>query len=301
MIDTTASIRSLKGGIREFGLLSLAKPASYVPAIASGVAQFCFQRSRVIDGIVISGDLATTGMTADIAVAREFVDETAVDGFVSGAARPTLQAAARPVYVIPGNHDRYTNNFAQTNSRTFDFNFGQYLRNYDGYVGHWVRRKRGLYIGFVFADFTLRARSDAESRWHAFGQGRVYEDVLKSLLERTFSLKAKYPGIALNWLVHFAPFDCGSKFLELIDWSNIASAGREAGVVTTLCGHTHQALKLQDGNHIVFCAGSAGCVDSESNSRVHILHYELDTTCSVRRENYRWNAKRAEFDRLPDD
>jgi 3',5'-cyclic AMP phosphodiesterase CpdA len=209
-------------------------------------------------------------------------------------------ASRRPIYVVPGNHDRYANNYAVTNSRTFDLTFGSYLHNFDGYVGHWVRRKRDKYIGFVFADFTLRAKSDASSMLHVFGQGRVYEDVLADLKARTFKLKADYPDIALNWLVHFAPYECGS-FLKLIDWENIVSAAAAAGVTTTLCGHTHEQFKIQGGKHTIYCAGSAGCADSEMNSTVHILRFDIDTTVSVRRENYKWNSRELEFERQPDD
>jgi hypothetical protein len=135
---------------------------------------------------------------------------------------------------------------------------------------------------------------------HVFGQGRVYEDVLADLKARTFKLKADYPDIALNWLVHFAPYECGS-FLKLIDWENIVSAAAAAGVTTTLCGHTHEQFKIQGGKHTIYCAGSAGCADSEMNSTVHILRFDIDTTVSVRRENYKWNSRELEFERQPDD
>jgi 3',5'-cyclic AMP phosphodiesterase CpdA len=301
LIDTIATIQSLRSHAQDFGVLSLARPASYIPAITSGVAQFCYQHAGTVDGIIISGDLATTGLGSDLGVAHAFVDEApAKNGFTSETARPTLQASRRPIYVIPGNHDRYANNYAVTNSRTFDLTFGSYLNKFNGYVGHWVRRKQGRHIGFVFADFTLRTRSDASSRMHVFGQGRVYQDVLADLKARTFQLRADYPDIALNWLVHFAPYDCGS-FLELIDWQNIVSAAAAAGVTATLCGHTHAQYKIQVGNHTIYCAGSAGCADSETTSTVHILRFDIDTSVSVRRENYKWNNRELEFERQPDD
>lgn len=254
-----------------------------------------------MDGIIISGDLATTGMPGDISVARAFVDDAPLNGFRSESRKPTLQSARRPIYVLPGNHDRYANNFAMTNSKLFDLAFGNYLHNFNGYVGYWVRRKAGHYLGFVYADFTLRARSDATTRLGAYGQGRVYQDVFQDLKDQTFALKSKYSNINLCWVLHFAPFDCGSH-LELVDWQQIARAASAAGVTATLCGHTHSQAKIQAHGHTIYCAGSAGCVDSEDCSTTHILRFEIDEDgMDIRRENFKWDGQRQYFERLADD
>src|SRR5712692_3859232 len=54
------------------GFLSVARPASYIPDIVSGVAKFCFDRRYISDGILITGDLATSGLMSDIRVAHSF-------------------------------------------------------------------------------------------------------------------------------------------------------------------------------------------------------------------------------------
>jgi 3',5'-cyclic AMP phosphodiesterase CpdA len=299
--DVRKTIDTWRAQGQQFGIASVAKPASYVPSITSGVAQFCLKHTHSIDGIIISGDLATTGMATDIGVARAFVDDAPLSGFRSESHRPTLQSARRPIYVLPGNHDRYANNYATTNSRLFDFAFESYLHNFNGYVGHWVRRKTGQYLGFVYADFTLRARSDATTRLGAYGQGRVYQDVFDDLKKRTFALRSKYSGINLCWMLHFAPFDCGLH-LELVDWQQIAQAASAAGVSITLCGHTHAQAKIQSHGHTIYCAGSAGCVDSENSSTVHVLRFEIDgSNFNVRRENYNWNGRQIKFERGGDD
>jgi 3',5'-cyclic AMP phosphodiesterase CpdA len=299
--DIRASIDTCRTQARDLGLMSLAKPASYIESITSGVAQFCYKHTQSVDGIIVSGDLATTGMTADIGVARAYVDDAPLSGFRSESRKPTLKSARRPIYLVPGNHDRYANNFATTNSKTFDLTFGNYLHNFNGYIGYWVRRKAAKYLGFVFADFTLRSRSDANTRLGAWGQGRVYEDVFDNLKSQTFTLKEKYEGIVICWILHFAPFDCGPE-LELIDWQQIARAASALGVRTTLCGHTHIQAKIEAFNHTIYCAGSAGCADSEDSSTAHILRFEIeDDHASVLRENYRWNGRQLKFDRHGDD
>lgn len=288
---------------KSLGLLSFAKPASYVRAIVSGVAQFCYERRRDVDGIIISGDLATTGLASDLNVAKTFVaDPAKAAGFRSEAERPTLQAAKKDIFLLPGNHDRYASNLGATNSRTFDLIFERFLGRHDGVIGSWVRRRRECYIGFVFADFTLEERSHATNKLYAYGQGRVYEDVLQALKDRTLELRARYPGIGLNWILHFTPYDCGNRSLELIDWSSVAQSASALGVLTTLCGHTHQQTKIQTAGHTVYCAGSAGCIDSENSSTAHIIRYRHDEDgWRIARENFLWNSRRLCFDRQADD
>jgi hypothetical protein len=129
---------------RRFGLgfLSLAKPASYVPDIVSGVAQFCFERAFVVDGILLTGDLATTGMMIDIGVASSFIKEPAQSGFVTEKLFPTLKASNLPIFIVPGNHDKYLDNRGAPNCKNFELTFEVYMRNYLSGVGHWVRRKK---------------------------------------------------------------------------------------------------------------------------------------------------------------
>jgi hypothetical protein len=277
------------------GLLSLAKPASYVPDIISGVAQFCFDRRHVSDGILITGDLATTGLATDIRVANAFISEPARSGYVTERQSPTLHPSNLPILIIPGNHDKYIDNQGTPNGRTFELTFPQYLRNcWDG-VGHWVRKKNDTTIGLISADFCLLERGDALDKVAGvYGQGRVYEHILDELKRRTLNLRARYRGIYLIWIIHFAPFDCGYG-LQLIDFDEIISSARLLNIVATLCGHTHRAAKHQIDNHIIYCAGSAGCVDSEDDSRVHVIQIDIDKECRISRESYWWDAGQHEF------
>jgi hypothetical protein len=102
-------------------------------------------------------------------------------------------------------------------------------------------------------------------------------------------------------MVHFAPFDCGAA-LELIDWDKIVNMATAAGVTTTICGHTHSQRKIQAPGHVIYCAGSSGCADSEDNSVLHILRYKIDgRQVSATRENFKWNGKMLSFERQADD
>jgi hypothetical protein len=280
---------------RNIGFLSLARPASYVPDIVSGVAQFCHERQSAVDGILVTGDLATTGMMSDIGVAYSFITEPANRGFVTATRSPTLNFSDLPIYLVPGNHDKYGDDRASPNCKTFELKFESYLRKFGGGVGHWVREKQGRYLGFVYADFCLLSRGDASDKLYgAYGQGRVYEHILNELKHRTLNLRNRYKGICLVWVIHFAPFNCGVR-LELIDWWDIIKAALALGVRATLCGHTHRAEKYVVDDHVVYCGDSAGCVDSETDSRVHVVHLDVDDTCQISRKNYVWSGSKHEF------
>ncbi len=286
---------TLIGAARTQSFLSFAKPASYFPDVVGGAAQFCLER-RSVDGIIYTGDLATTGMMSDLLVARSFVMDDATDGYETERGTPTLAAARRPVYVIPGNHDKYRDVAATPNCANFAFQFGGLMRNYKNGVGYWVRRKQGRYIGFLYADFCLQSRSDATDKAYAvYGQGRVTADALDELVDRTFYLKEVYPNIKLVWVIHFAPFDCGYS-LQLNDYANFTDAAIAAGVMATLCGHTHLATRTDVKGHVVLCAGSTGCVDSEDDSRIQVLHFDIDDEeSSVSRDNFLWSNVLQEF------
>src|SRR5215467_2374046 len=103
MIDTFVN------QIEDTSFSSFAKPASYNPDILSGVAQFCYERAKITDGIIVTGDLATTGMMSDIGVAYAFIADPAANGFMSGLFSPTLNHPGVRIHVLPGNHDKYTN------------------------------------------------------------------------------------------------------------------------------------------------------------------------------------------------
>jgi hypothetical protein len=208
---------------------------------------------------------------------------------------PTLGASKLPVHILPGNHDKYLDRWGTPNCMNFQLKFEHLMPNFNSDIGHWINMKQGVRLGFIYADFCLLERGDARDKIiGAYGQGRVYADILNELKERTLTLRSKYPGIQLVWLMHFAPFDCGYG-LELIDWSDIEQTAISLRVAATLCGHTHRGRKSVRDDHVIYCGGSAACVDSEEDIRVHIIHFDVDNKCGVSRESYRWNAEVQEF------
>jgi Calcineurin-like phosphoesterase len=214
------------------GFASLLLPTSYIPDVAKGVAQFCLEWRDAADAIVITGDLATTAIPTDLAVALAFVKDPATDSFMSDSRMPTLSASGLPVYVMADNHDRYRSNSAAPGSNLFDLTFADYLRSESQYVGWWISEKGEEKLGFVYADFSLRERVDAEflGPIFAYGQGRVYQDILNDMKTQTHAIWQKNGRIPVVWLIHFAPFTCETQ-LKLIDFPKLNQAAGELGHV----------------------------------------------------------------------
>lgn len=277
------------------GFVSLIRPASYLPEIAASAAQFCFERARSADGVIITGDIATTGIITDINAAHAFVATPPAAGFYGATRMPTLGFMGDNIYVVPGNHDKFSDNRGTPNCKNFELKFESNMPNLNSGVGHWVVQKQSKYLGFVLADFCLQSRSDAEDKVvAALGQGRVYDFVFDELTNRTLELRSKFNAIPIVWVIHFAPFDCGYA-LKLNDFDLVIDAARRLNVSAALCGHTHKASKTIYDDLIIYCGGSAGCVDSERDSRIHVIHFDVDETCRVSRDNFIWSRDQHEF------
>jgi len=283
---------------------SIFQPSSYIPEVASGVARFCYWLNRKFDGIIVSGDLSTTGKPGDLATARTFISDPPTGQTVY--VRPneaTISGTIAPgsIHLIPGNHDRYQNDLGRPGSPNFVLMFAdKFMRNFDGEVGHWIRRKSERELGFVYADFSLRARSDATRSWvGAYGQGRVYANVLQKLRNKTQELKDR--GMPVVWIIHFAPWDCDPN-LQLIGFSQVTDLAASLGILCTLCGHTHEQDNIVRKGHQIYCAGSAGCVDSKAKSRVHVIDMSIDDLGgSVSRRNFGWSWDEDAFVELASD
>ena len=188
-----------------------------------------------MDAIIFTGDLATTGMAEDLNVARNFISASPMgQGFVSATRFPTLNASQLPIFLMPGNHDRYVDDNGTPNCRRFDHEFAEYMPNVDDDIGYWIAEKENCQIAFLLADFCLQAATDASDRHvTVLGQGRVYDDVLQSLVDKTDQLKTERNLAGLIWVIHFAPFDCGQHLL-LHNYDALLDAANKLGIVAIL-------------------------------------------------------------------
>jgi 3',5'-cyclic AMP phosphodiesterase CpdA len=287
---------------KDLGFSSLFLPTSFDPEIAKGVAQFCDDWSEAVDGIIITGDLATTGLTTDIRVAEQFIKEPASSGFLSSKRFPTIASLDLPLHLFAGNHDRYLNNRAKPYSNYFDFAFDVFMDKKSEFVGSWVSVKEGKQLAFVHADFSLRNQIGASfpRKINVYGQGRVYDDVLSDLKDETFAIRRELNVANIVWMVHFAPYECGST-LELIDHQKLLDAAKAIGVVAIICGHTHEAMVKSLASQSIYCGGSSCCVDNVGGCMIHVMNFEVDDKCKISRSTFAWNEEEGEFVYFKDD
>jgi 3',5'-cyclic AMP phosphodiesterase CpdA len=75
--------------------------------LAHAVAEFVYTERNGLDAIIITGDLATTGLPADLLPAERYVTEACTDKWLTSRQAPSLASHDLPIFLIPGNHDRY--------------------------------------------------------------------------------------------------------------------------------------------------------------------------------------------------
>lgn len=270
--------------------------------LAYRLADFAYVHRESLDAIVITGDLATTGIAEDLRVAREFLDAPAVAGAKAANGRGTLAASTLDVLVLPGNHDRYLGEWGDAGGVAFEQEFKRYWR-----PGSRVRRKivqrDGVGLGVVLIDFSLRSNLDALSGENLsyLGQGKVYGEILEKAIEDTEDLRDRVSGVI--WAVHFPPMvPDGKAVLQLIDGQELIAAAKECGVRHILAGHIHEDLTYEPlGQDVqILCANSPCSVTTSERYGFQILNVELDSSnLQVDEEGYVWDQSRKSFVNIP--
>lgn len=281
------------------GALSLVHPTSYVKDRLAALSEFVQLRPDVYDGILISGDLATSGTAVDHAIAFQYVDGTPIKNFRDHDGLLVLGRGDTTVVVCPGNHDNYGGNlpFSPSN-RNFTLKFGKYLPKFEDFVGHKVFIGNDTALAVIYADFGFQQRKDPRSLKHYWGGGHVHQHVLAEMVRRTirFRLTKSFEQKlrSVMWMIHFAPYDCGDTSLELTNRDLVIKSAAENGVKNIICGHTHKAkneIDIETGV-TAYCAGSATAV--ECNNAIHEIDYDLSND-QISITNYNWNNSQKAF------
>jgi hypothetical protein len=238
----------------------VAKVSSYDAAILDGLAELAWEYRDEIDGVIITGDIATIGRKKDLQAASGFVYD--LPGTLiphrTVVGRPTLGGHSR-VLLIPGNHDRFRRPFCYPGGRKFDRFFG-----HSWPVGQWAHSfgtfsKGGAEVIFLGADLTLRLTDFQQLAPPAvWGAGRAYNDVVQDLAALTSAARQYHPKAVVAWLIHFPPyFPNQVSALALIDEDKLDGAAPKE--IVLLAGHTHleENYDLPKSGAKVLCAGSA--------------------------------------------
>ena len=291
-----------------------ALPSSYDVDLAEAVARYAYQHKSLYQGIIISGDLATTGTDLDLQAAHDFINLPA-ELWTSAKGTPTIGGLGKRLIIIPGNHDRYCDGSGDAGCGNFDKKFRKYWIEPNSYVdkpitdrtyvNKTIARRRGKSLAFMQVDFSLQQNADCDApvfinKW---GQGRVYGSVLDRLIIETtdlqkIELKNNKIETPVVWVSHFPPTSYCNRTLKLIDHRNLIEAAKSCGIKYIISGHLHSRNIYMDSDVTVLGAGTACGVDTED--RHHWIHYlDFDITQAgdliCYRKDFHWDHNRGNF------
>ncbi|MER9842381.1 metallophosphoesterase [Mesorhizobium australicum] len=283
------------------GFMSLFHPSSYVPSRLRGLSEFVYSHENDIDGVLICGDLSTSGTATDLTFSFQYLDSSATRLWRSGNRDVFPFARKNEILVVPGNHDHYDSNSPSPNSQNFRLQFGKYLKKFQGgRVGFDVVGDRLGYIAFVMADFSFQRSTDAKGKAHLYGGGAVDDATLNELRITTSHVRKSLPTevpLHICWVIHFAPYDTRVASLQLTNYEEVISAAKQLAVDTIFCGHTHEMTFKKDGNVSIFCAASATAVDC--TNMVHLAEFDR-ASGKLKIWNHSWDVENVCFSEMGD-
>jgi 3',5'-cyclic AMP phosphodiesterase CpdA len=253
-----------------------------------------YERKKQFDAIIVSGDLANTGLRRDLERARLFVTEK--NTREGAKTKIGLGIINKPSIIMPGNHDRYIHKGAvAAGGAEFDEVFGELWGVGQGVKT--VRLSENPPVTAVIADLTLQGETSAANprSWvEAYGNGRVYTHSVAQLNYVTQEAFAR--GDYVIWVIHFAPWFSGlGSLLKLLDEEKLPLRSGTQRVSHVLCGHTHIPRRYRVEGVEIICAGSC-TKDGKSSERkfpCSFLILELEgvgeTLTTTRCQHFEWN------------
>ena len=290
-------------------------PPAHNPHRADAIARLAFNRADRLqragdrlDVLIVSGDLATTGIDVDLKAAHDYLDapphsawyRQPPPGDTHGPAHATLKNIAHNVFIVPGNHDRFKNVSCDAGGNLFDQIFKDYWNNVQYCVRGEVISKTDPKTGkieqfaLVGADFCLRNNSDALIPLLHKGRGCVYQDISDELERKTQALRGG-AGMVSIWVTHFPPEGSIAWKEVLLDYHLVKQASLNSSVSLFLSGHIHKKDEFRSiSGAPVWSAGSATQYSEPNNNWAHFIELEIDggKLLKATRTNYAWNRAR---------
>lgn len=275
---------------------ALTRPTSYDDSPLLAAADFLEEFSGDLDLLLVLGDLATTGLDEDLAVARDVFLERIVKEHLTASLEPRFGGLGIPLCVVPGNHDRYHDDLATPGCKRFDEVFQQVYKPDSG-VQSVELQSEDVAICVITADFCYQEDSKP-AYWKRWGRGAVDGKVLSELDRQTRVWQRTNPGMPVVWALHFSPAEGVSSLLVLEEREQVVHLAKVLGVNHIFCGHTH-LRKREIGTHPhIYCSGSVSSIDSEGSHFLHICRVEKagsSFSLEVFDFRYDWRQDRDEF------
>ena len=256
-----------------------------------------------IDAVLLTGDIATTGLRHDLEVAYRFVTGPPhpVVQAVNTRMEPTLAGLRVPVWLLPGNHDRYVRTKLLDYSpggRLFDHVFGTYWRGPVQTFG--PVNGPDISAVVIAADFNLKSKRDRRGRLGKYAQGRVYPAILDQLEQATIDARYEHAArgraeaLAVVWAVHFPPkYPALSRTMQLIESHQLIRRANYCDISALVAGHTHEPVRYSTPGmkFDVFCAGTVSQYYAPHGNHFQIINLNANDEGEiiVSSENYRFS------------
>jgi 3',5'-cyclic AMP phosphodiesterase CpdA len=279
--------------------------STHGPRAADALAAFAFDHAGEFDVILLTGDLAATGSTADLQPVQRFLRDPPASGYLTARAQPTLRAAGCPIALLPGNHDRFGRKFLQIfppGDTRFDTMFSPEWAAGQSAQRLWQHNRQGATVVIIGADFTLYPGDNANHVFGHLGRGRADQPRVDALRTQTARARNDHPDCVVLWAIHFDPEQKGD-LLELLEEHRLKSAADAEAIGLILCGHTHQSRFSRFGNaHLAVC-GTTSQFHAPPGNQLHVV--ELDVTpgtparvnCTI--DEFRFSPRRPAAGFLP--
>jgi 3',5'-cyclic AMP phosphodiesterase CpdA len=263
--------------------------SSHDPAILQRLASFIHKESAkgLLDAVILTGDIATTGATGDLEKAFEFIHEAADPRVPTQSARQkgkaTLAGANKPIWLLPGNHDRYQSSirrFYVPGGLEFDRVF---RRDWQGPVQRFPSiAKAGLTVTVIGADLNLQTHRQSDRRLGWLGQGLA--DPFLNQLEAATKQLTEAERQCVIWAVHFPPlYPNISPYLKLLDDNLLVARANACGIKAVLSGHTHSAVRYRKSpmRFDVLCAGTVSQSFAPEGNQFQIIEVSSDASGNI--------------------
>ena len=262
--------------------------SSYDPAILQRFADFVHDQASkaLVDAVLLTGDIATTGSTRDLEKAFDFIHAPADPRLRSQSTNKeaTLHGIA-PIWLLPGNHDRYQHSYIHgyvPGGGEFDQVFNSKWRGPVKRLGSIP--KLGLTVTVIAADLSLKEYKHHDGGFGWLAQGKAYPEILDELEAETKPLTVS-AGHCVIWAVHFPPdYPNISHDLDLLDGDLLVLRANKCGVRAVLAGHTHDPVSYRRPamKFDVFCAGTVSQAFADpGGNHFRVIEINSDDTGNV--------------------
>jgi len=275
----------------------------YQPDVLLAVSEIITNWRNEIDGILITGDIATTCSLDDLIFARDILSRYIHSCLIDNKKlKHPLEDFNKPVIIVPGNHDRFTNLAAFPGNNFYQIFSSSWYAGIGGVQIFSLPNSESPLLSIISTDFSLEHVRDSSCWFGHFGQGKVYHDRLKSLILRTEEINKNHPYCSIIWMIHFAPqFERHYQLdprMVLVDSNDLIESAEKVGVKYIFCGHTHQYADYTAGDGVqIHCAGTSTCIGDDQNTTIHLRLIELSgqNDVCIRSLTYFYDPERQVF------